>query len=226
LRNAQTNSERFLRSNPNLTIKTKIDILVIERSFYLIEREMNNMSRSTKKETLLKVAEQLFYEHGFRGVGLKQIINEANVATMTLYNHFSSKDNLVEEVLKRREERYWDYLDSHVEMDSDSPFILAVEAHGHWLKEQSYKGDMFLRAIEDYAGMDNEIENIARNHKNNLLQYFQRLAQRKGIDNERDFANQITLLLEGTTSMTKLIGAERATEYSIAMARALVQRTS
>jgi AcrR family transcriptional regulator len=37
---------------------------------------------------------------GFRGVGLKQIIQEANVATMTLYNHFDSKDNLVEAVLK------------------------------------------------------------------------------------------------------------------------------
>ncbi|GAB3043461.1 TetR/AcrR family transcriptional regulator [Virgibacillus ainsalahensis] len=184
------------------------------------------MSRSIKKDTLLKVAEQLFYEHGFRGVGLKQIISEANVATMTLYNHFPSKDNLVEEVLRQREERYWSYLDSHVEMDSDSPFILAVRAHGRWLKEQSYKGDMFLRAIEDYAGTDNEIENIARGHKSKLLKYFQLLAQRKGKDNERDLANQFTLLLEGTTSMTTLIGAEKATKYSIAIAMVLVQHTS
>ncbi|GAA0613542.1 hypothetical protein GCM10009001_33480 [Virgibacillus siamensis] len=184
------------------------------------------MSQSVKKDALLKVAERLFYEHGFRGVGLKQIINEANVATMTLYNHFSSKDNLVEEVLRQREERYWSYLDSHVEMDSDYPFILAVEAHGRWLKEQSYQGDMFLRAIADYSETDNEIESIARGHKSNLLNYFQQLAQKKGIDNERNLAVQFTLLLEGTTSMTTLMGAQKATEHSIAMARTLVQRTS
>ncbi|PSL42572.1 TetR family transcriptional regulator [Salsuginibacillus halophilus] len=184
------------------------------------------MSRSVKRETLLNTAESLFYEYGFRGVGLKQIISEANVATMTLYNHFPSKDNLVEEVLKQREARYWSYLDAHVEMDSDSPFILAAEAHGRWLKEQSYKGDMFLRAIEDYAGTDNDIENIARGHKTRLLQYFQELAQQKGKSNERELANQFTLLLEGTTSMTTLIGAEQATEHSIAMARTLVQHTS
>ncbi|ENH96859.1 transcriptional regulator [Gracilibacillus halophilus YIM-C55.5] len=184
------------------------------------------MSRSIKRDTLLNVAERLFYQHGFRGVGLKQIIHEANVATMTLYNHFPSKDNLVEEVLKQREARYWSYLDSYVETDSDSPFILAVEAHGHWLKEQSYQGDMFLRAIEDYAGEDNEIENIARGHKSRLLEYFQQLAQKKGKDNKRDLANQFTLLLEGTTSMTTLIGADQATEYSITMARTLVQHTS
>ncbi|WP_106498541.1 TetR/AcrR family transcriptional regulator [Lentibacillus sp. Marseille-P4043] len=184
------------------------------------------MSRSVKKDTLLEVAERLFYEYGFRGVGLKQIISEANVATMTLYNHFSSKDNLVEEVLKQREARYWSYLDSTIETESDSPFILAVEAHGRWLKEQSYKGDMFLRAIEDYAGTDNEIENIARGHKSRLLEYFQQLAQIKEKENKRDLANQLTLLLEGTTSMTTLIGADKATEYSIAMARTLVQHTS
>src|SRR5699024_3325190 len=137
-----------------------------------------------------------------------------------------SKDNLVEEVLKQREERYWSYLDAHVETDSDSPFILAAEAHGRWLKEQSYKGDIFLRAIVDYAGTDNEIEDIAGGHKTKLLQYFQQLAEMKGTDNARGFPNQLTLLVEGATSMTTLIGAERATEYSIAMARTLVQHTS
>lgn len=181
------------------------------------------MSRSVKKDSILEVAERLFYEHGFRGVGLKQIISEANVATMTLYNHFDSKDNLVEEILKQREKRYWSYLDKYVDKDSDdSSFMLAVEAHGLWLKEQSYKGDMFLRAIEDYAGTDNEIENIARGHKSRLFEYLLHLAQKKGVEHEQDIANQFTLLLEGTTSMTTLIGADKATEYSIAMARMII----
>ncbi|API94053.1 hypothetical protein J32TS6_04180 [Virgibacillus pantothenticus] len=184
------------------------------------------MSSSMKREALLEVAERLFYEKGFRGVGLKQIITEANVATMTLYNHFSSKEKLVEEVLKKREKRYWSYLDRYVELDSDSPFILAVEAHGRWLKEHSLKGDMFLRAIEDYAGKNNEIESIARNHKSKLICYFQQLAFKKGKENQQDLANQFTLLLEGTTSMAALIGAEEATSHSIAIARTLVQQAS
>ncbi|WP_411953267.1 TetR/AcrR family transcriptional regulator [Alkalibacillus sp. S2W] len=184
------------------------------------------MSYSVKREQLIRVAEDLFYQYGFRGVGLKQIIQEANVATMTLYNHFNSKDNLVEEVLRQRESRYWTYLDSYVESDSDSPFILAVGAHGKWLKKESYQGDMFLRAIEDYSGEDNEIEAIARGHKVKLLQYFKKLAQAKGKDHDHDLAHQLTLLLEGTTSMTTLIGAEQATEHSIAMARILVRQAS
>lgn len=145
---------------------------------------------------------------------------------MTLYNHFPSKDNLVEEVLKQREARYWSYLDASVETGADSPFILAVEGHGRWLKEQSYQGDMFLRAIEDFAGTDNEIENIARRHKSNLHNYFLHLAEKNGKNHAQDLASQFTLLLEGTTSMTTLVGADEATKHSIAMARILIQHTS
>ncbi|MFD1068158.1 TetR/AcrR family transcriptional regulator [Oceanobacillus locisalsi] len=181
---------------------------------------------SIKKENLLETAENLFYKHGFRGVGLKQIIKEANVATMTLYNHFNSKEQLVEEVLKKRELRYWSYLDAFVDSNTDSPFIAVVEAHCKWLKQYSYKGDMFMRAIEDYTGTDNNIENIARGHKEKLLHYFEELAKTKNLENWKDAAIQFTLLLEGTTSMTTLIGSEEATKYSIAMAQMLVSSAS
>ena len=49
---------------------------------------------SSKKEMLLNVAENLFYQHGFHSIGLKRIITDADIAIMTLYNHFDSKDDL------------------------------------------------------------------------------------------------------------------------------------
>lgn len=177
---------------------------------------------SQKKEDILNAAERLFYEHGFRGVGVKQIISEANVANMTLYNHFSSKEQLVEEVLKQREERYWSYLDYYVAGEHATPFLVAVEAHGKWLEEESYKGDMFLRAIEDYAGSDNNIESIARSHKSKLLRYFQSLAKRIDEGNHHDLAYYFTLLIEGATSMTTLIGPKKATAYAKDIAKKLV----
>lgn len=49
-----------------------------------------------KIDDLLEVAGSIFYENVFNGMGLKQIIKEVNVATMTLYNHFDSKEQLIE----------------------------------------------------------------------------------------------------------------------------------
>lgn len=75
-------------------------------------------------------------------------------------------------------------------------------------------GRHVLRAIEDYGGTDNDIEDIARSHKSRLLQYFQVLAKRIDEENHHDLAYYFTLLLEGATSMTTLIGPNKATKYA------------
>ncbi len=65
------------------------------------------MSRSKKKDDILKTAEELFYKHGFHSIGVKRILEEAGVATMTMYNHFASKEDLIKEILLNREEMYF-----------------------------------------------------------------------------------------------------------------------
>src|SRR5699024_11808833 len=105
---------------------------------------------------------RILYEYRIRDVILNKIINEEDIANITLYNHISSKEQFVEEVLKQRETRYWSYLDHFVQGENETPFLMAVEAHGKWLDEESYKGYMFLRAIDDYECKENYIEVIAR----------------------------------------------------------------
>ncbi|WP_210618380.1 TetR/AcrR family transcriptional regulator [Mammaliicoccus lentus] len=177
---------------------------------------------STKKEDILKNSERLFYEYGFHGIGLKQIISESNVATMTLYNHFDSKIELIEEVLKKREERYWKYLDEYVANNKETPFIGVVEGHCKWLNDYSYKGDMFLRAIENFTDQNNNIEKIARGHKRRLFQYLEMLAKETDRERESELAIQITLLLEGATSMTTLIGSSKSNEHTLKMANVIL----
>lgn len=181
------------------------------------------MSRSLKKEAILNTAETLFYDHGFHAVGLKKIIDEANVATMTLYNHFSSKEQLIEEVLKKRESQYWSYLDSSVKGESDAPFLDVVKAHGKWLNDSGENGCMFLRALEEFAGTNNQIEGIARNHKNKLLEFLRNLGVKNGYSDDEDMASQMAVLLEGATSMAEIVGPQQAGNQAIYMAESLLK---
>ena len=181
------------------------------------------MSHSMKKEAILDTAESLFYDHGFHAIGLKKILDEANVATMTLYNHFSSKEQLIEEILKKRESQYWSYLDTSVEEKSESPFLQVVKAHGKWLNDKGKNGCMFLRAIEEFAGTNNQIEFIARNHKNKLLEYLQDLGQKSGYSNYEDIASQMAVLLEGATSMTEIVGPQQAGNQALCMVESLLK---
>src|SRR5699024_5471617 len=160
---------------------------------------------------------------GFHAVGIKKILDDSNVVTMTLYNHFSSKEQLIEEVLKKRESQYWSYLASSVDEKSETPFLEVVKAHGKWLNDNEHNGCMFLRAIEEFSGTNNQIESIARNHKDKLLEFLWDLGKRNGYLNYEDIASQMAVLLEGTTSMAEIVGPRQARDQALSMVESLLK---
>src|SRR4249920_2368780 len=57
--------------------------------------------RVPPRSRILAVAGELFYRHGIRAVGVEAIAEAAGTNKMTLYRHFSSKDELVAEYLRQ-----------------------------------------------------------------------------------------------------------------------------
>ena len=57
---------------------------------------------SPKRDRLMATAWRLFYRDGYRAVGIDTLLAEAEVAKMTLYNHFDSKEALIVAVLEKR----------------------------------------------------------------------------------------------------------------------------
>src|SRR5436305_10867155 len=56
--------------------------------------------RIPPRDRILAAASELFYRHGIRAVGVEAIAEAAGTNKMTLYRHFSSKDELVAEYLR------------------------------------------------------------------------------------------------------------------------------
>jgi AcrR family transcriptional regulator len=54
------------------------------------------------KERILDVAERLFAEQGFANTSLRHIITEAGVNLAAVHYHFGSKDELLDELIRRR----------------------------------------------------------------------------------------------------------------------------
>lgn len=50
---------------------------------------------SKKRQQLINIALQLFYEKGINSVGINEILSVSGIAKKTLYNHFTSKEDLV-----------------------------------------------------------------------------------------------------------------------------------
>ncbi|HET6632778.1 MAG TPA: TetR family transcriptional regulator [Rhodanobacteraceae bacterium] len=62
---------------------------------------MSNTQFSTK-DRILGAAEELFAQHGFSGTSLRQVTSRADVNIAAVNYHFGSKENLVNEVFRRR----------------------------------------------------------------------------------------------------------------------------
>ncbi|MGH8216440.1 MAG: TetR/AcrR family transcriptional regulator [Rhodanobacteraceae bacterium] len=63
---------------------------------------MHGTPQFSTRQRILGAAEELFAERGFAGASLRQVTAAANVNLAAVNYHFGSKDNLIEEVFRRR----------------------------------------------------------------------------------------------------------------------------
>lgn len=176
------------------------------------------MRKSNKKEDIMNTAEALFYQHGFHSVGIKRILEQAEVATMTMYYHFKSKEELIAAVLMEREKHYFMLLDSKINKDTDVKDYVnsIIDAHLTWVEEEGNNGCLFLRAKQEYADRNEHISSLSQEHKQKLIN---KIA--KDLDSFKDseaISVQISILLEGITSTAQILDIEkvRTSAYKLA----------
>jgi AcrR family transcriptional regulator len=159
---------------------------------------------SAKREQLVETAERLFYREGFHATGIDRVIAEAGVARMTLYKHFSSKDELVLAVLQRRAERYWSGLTAAVDA-AQAPgrfrVLALLDAHGEWLAREGAQGCMFMKALGEYADHGPQVAAAAAANKRRLLIVLHDLVKADGLAGNAGLGEQLALLLEGATTL-------------------------
>jgi AcrR family transcriptional regulator len=72
-----------------------------------------------RREEILAAADAAFARHGFRGASLATIAEEVGLSQPGVLHHFPSKEHLLLEVLRYREERGLEYMERTVE-ETDS----------------------------------------------------------------------------------------------------------
>ncbi len=92
---------------------------------------MENSKRksSIKRDQILKVAGQLFMEHGFNAVTMDAIAEAAPVSKPTLYNHFENKPALFFAVMEARADSLFRAIEN--EIKPDQPIEKTLTNIGH-----------------------------------------------------------------------------------------------
>lgn len=148
---------------------------------------------------LITAAEVLFLEQGFRATGVNAILETAGVAKQTLYNHFSSKDELIAAVLRLKSRKVIAWL-SRAESVDDLFDLLAG-----WFGEEGFRGCLFARAALEFPDPSHPAHRAAAAHTRKVFQLLERLCE--GGRALACPAEHVLLLMEGATAVAAKTGA-------------------
>lgn len=155
---------------------------------------------SEARQRILETADRLFYQNGIRAVGIDRIIAEADVAKMSLYNHFPSKDDLILAVLKYREEAALEFFRSamgrHSKRAKDMlrAFFAALK---DWFESPGFRGCAFQNAAVELADPGHAGTLFARGHKQRFQEFLAELVEESLGKGAAKVAPAVGLLVEG-----------------------------
>lgn len=155
------------------------------------------MSKSANK--ILHTAERLFNQQSFVAVGVDLIRDQSGCSKTTMYTYFNNKQQLIEQVLEQRDQRFRQSLNTAL---SDRTGIDALEMiyewHMQWFQDSDFKGCLFIRALAESMQEDHRIGSITHAHKKWLQQIIeQQCINFKAKDKISDLC---FLMLEGLIS--------------------------
>ncbi|PIG91652.1 TetR/AcrR family transcriptional regulator [Gloeocapsopsis sp. IPPAS B-1203] len=191
--------------------------------------------KKSVRDRILDAALELFYQKGIQHVGVDEIVAHSGVAKMSLYNHFHSKDQLVAEFLRRRDENWRRWFEATVEQYGKTPFerLLAMfDALKDWFEQPNFRGCAFINATVELVNSDHPGYQVALEHKQALYQYILKLTQAAAIKNAESLARQLLLLIEGAIVLALMekrsdaAGQARAAALALLTAQSYQYRTS
>jgi len=153
------------------------------------------------RERLNRAAYELFSREGVRAVGVDAVIARAGTAKMTLYRNFPSKNDLIIEFLRRREQLWTrDWLEAESTRRGQTPRdqLLAIfDVFSEWFGSPDFEGCSFLTTMIEINDREHPVQQAAVGHLANIRDYIEKLAAGAGISDVDPFARQWHILMKG-----------------------------
>jgi AcrR family transcriptional regulator len=154
------------------------------------------------RDRILEAAYDLFSRHGLQAVGVNSILERSGVAKRTLYRHFASKEELIVEFLRMREQRWTkDWLQREVRRRAETPEeqLLAVfDVFDEWFQDEALEGCSFINVLLEVPDRESAVRQASVDHLAEIRRFLERLATDAGIERPDDFARRWHILMKGS----------------------------
>ena len=174
-------------------------------------------TRPSARDRILAAASDLFYREGVQNVGIDRIIAESGVAKMSLYNHFKSKDALIEAWLEQRDEGWREWFQATVECLATDPHerILAIfDALKAWFDQADFRGCAFINSTVELANPHHPATQVALVHQQAVSSYILSLVKAADVPEPATLAQQLVLLTEGAIVVAMMLGTSTPADHA------------
>jgi AcrR family transcriptional regulator len=140
---------------------------------------MTSTAHFSTKDRILGAAEELFAQFGFTGTSLRQVTSRADVNIAAVNYHFGSKENLVNEVFRRRMDdmsaQRLKALKAAIEQHPGElePILAAFVEPALALAQDRHGGGAFVRVVaRAYAEKNDSLRKFLSDHYGHVLRDF------------------------------------------------------
>jgi AcrR family transcriptional regulator len=157
------------------------------------------------RDRILDAATRLFYQKGIEVVGVNPVIDEADVAPMTLYRQFVSKDRLVAAALEQWSTNWLHEINDRIDRAGDDPqrrFDALWDALEDWFATDGFRGSFVTNAaIELRSKPDHPAHKVVLAHRMAVEHLLEDLAKLAGASDPANLAAQLQVLVDGAITV-------------------------
>lgn len=188
---------------------------------------MNKKTIDTR-DKILKTAEELIYQNGIRAMGMDLLVKTSGVARKSIYRHFANKDDVASAALTERDERWmqWFRTESDKGETPQERILNMFNVLKSWFESDGFRGCAFINTAGEVSDPEDPVRQIAKMHKQKLLDYALELAEQLNVEHPEDLARQLLILLEGAITMSYVMGDGSAADNAQDIAKLMLERAS
>lgn len=187
-----------------------------------------NKKPSDTREKILANAEQLIYQNGIHAMGMDLLVKTSGVARKSIYRHFANKEDVASAALNERDERWmqWFRTESDKGETPQERILNMFTVLKGWFESEGFRGCAFINTAGEVGDPDDPVRQIAKIHKQKLLDYTLELSEQLNIEHPVFLARQLLILVEGAITMTYVMGDQNAADDARDVAKVLLARVS
>ena len=160
------------------------------------------------RERILSASQQLFREQGINQTGMDQLCAVAKVSKRTAYQHFTGKDELVAEYLRRFDPDVMPEVFDRTDLTPRERLLAAFEAPTTATDDDVTPLCPFIGAAVVIHDPDHPARQRAHDYKKAVAARLAETAREAGATNPEQLGEQLALLLDGASARNRALNAE------------------